>query len=306
MFRRYAVAAALIGLVFSTAALNAHQGADDNFHLASVNAAVAYVDSDTLLQDKNADRPVPIASLTKLMMALVVMESGEPLTEWLAVLPRHKDAPNNAYSRIRIGSELRRSDMLRIALMSSENLAAYTLARHHPGGYNAFVADMNKKALTLGMSNSVFVDPTGLSERNRASASDVVKLVRAAIKHPQIGDYSTTRYFSAKFRQPRYSLSYGNTNALVHRDSWGVSLSKTGYLTEAGRCLAMVSKITGKEVITVFLDSFGSRSPMGDAGRVKRWLTTGDSGKVAGAAKRYEQTKNAQYAKGSESMQATN
>lgn len=306
MFRRYTVAAALICLAFTTAAVKAAQGPADNFHLASVNAAVAYVDSDTLLQGKSPDRPVPIASLTKLMMALVVMESGEALNEWLEVLPRHKDAPNNAYSRIRIGSELRRSDMLRIALMSSENLAAYTLARHHPGGYNAFVADMNKKALTLGMTNSVFVDPTGLSERNRASASDIVKLVRAAIKHPQIGDYSTTRYFSARFRQPRYSLPYGNTNALVHRDSWGVDLSKTGYLTEAGRCLAMVSKIAGKEVITVFLDSFGTRSPMGDAGRVKRWLTTGDSGKVAGAAKRYEQKKNAQYAKGSESMQATN
>lgn len=306
MFRKYAVAAALIGLAFSAAVVKADQAAADNFHLASVNAAVAYVDSDTLLQDKNADRSVPIASLTKLMTALVVMDSGEPLNEWLEVLPRHKDAPNNAYSRIRIGSELRRSDMLRIALMSSENLAAYTLARHHPGGYNAFIADMNKKALTLGMTNSVFVDPTGLSESNRASASDIVKLVRASIKHPQIGDYSTTRYYSARFRQPRYSLSYGNTNALVHRDSWGVGLSKTGYLTEAGRCLAMVSKIDGKEVITVFLDSFGTRSPMGDAGRVKRWLSTGDSGKVAGAAKRYEQEKNAQYAKGSESIQATN
>ncbi len=304
MFRKCAIAA-LIWLAFTGAAV-AHQAAADNFHLASVNAAVAYVDSDTLLQDKNADRSVPIASLTKLMTAVVVMDSGESLNEWLEVLPRHRDAPNNAYSRIRIGSELRRSELLRIALMSSENLAAYTLARHHPGGYKAFIADMNKKALALGMTNSVFVDPTGLSERNRASAADVVKLVRAAIKHPQIGDYSTTRYYTARFRQPRYSLAYGNTNALVHRDSWGVGLSKTGYLTEAGRCLAMVSKIAGKEVITVFLDSFGTRSPMGDAGRVKRWLATGDSGKVAGAAKRYEQQKNAQYATGSKSAQATN
>ncbi|MEX0604589.1 MAG: D-alanyl-D-alanine endopeptidase [Marinobacter sp.] len=306
MYRKYAIAAALCWLAFSTSAVAAGDEAADNFHLASVNAAVAYVDSETLLQDKNADRPVPIASLTKLMTALVVMDSGEPLNEWLEVLPRHKDAPNNAYSRIRIGSELRRSDMLRIALMSSENLAAYTLARHHPGGYDAFVADMNKTALALGMTNSVFFDPTGLSERNVASASDIVKLVRASIKHPQIGDYSTTRYYSARFRQPRYSLSYGNTNALVHRDSWGVGLSKTGYLTEAGRCLAMISKVEGKEVITVFLDSFGTRSPIGDAGRVKRWLTTGESGKVAGAAKRYEQQKNAQYATGSNGMQTTN
>lgn len=275
-------------------------------HLASVNAAVAYAGDDTLLYGKYADRPVPIASLTKLMMALVVIESGEPLTEWLEVLPRHQQAVNNAYSRIRIGSELRRSAMLRIALMSSENLAAYTLARHHPGGYDAFVADMNKTALKLGMTHTRFVDPTGLSAKNHASAADLVKLVNAAFRHPEIGDYSTTGYYSARFRQPRYALSYGNTNALVHRESWGVGLSKTGYLTEAGRCLVMVSKIDGDEVITVLLDSFGTRSPIGDAGRVKRWLTTGSSGKVAKAARSYEQRKNAQYATGGDNTPKTN
>ncbi|MDL0431028.1 D-alanyl-D-alanine endopeptidase [Marinobacter sp. TBZ242] len=264
--------------------------------LASVNAAVAYADADELLYDKNADRPVPIASITKLMTALVVMKSGEPLTEWLEFRERHIPAPANAYTRIRVRSELRRADVLRIALMSSENFAAYTLARHHPGGYNAFVEAMNVQARELGMTNTTFVDPTGLSAENRSTAADLVRLVRAASEYPQIREYSTTRYFTGRFRQPRYRLAFGNTNALVHRDSWGVGVSKTGYLSEAGRCLVMLAEIDGRPVVTVLLDSLGTRSPMGDAGRIKRWLTTGAGGSVAAAAKAYERKKNAAYA----------
>ncbi|PXX93364.1 D-alanyl-D-alanine endopeptidase [Marinobacter vulgaris] len=264
--------------------------------LASVNAAVAYADTDELVYGKNADRPVPIASITKLMTALVVMDSGEPLREWLEFRERHIPAPANAYTRIRVGSELRRGDVLRIALMSSENFAAYTLAGHHPGGYDAFVEAMNAKARQLGMMNTRFVDPTGLSVNNRSTAADLVRLVRAASKHPQIREYSTTRYFSGHFRQPRYRLAFGNTNALVHRDSWGVGVSKTGYLSAAGRCLVMLSEMDGRPVVTVLLDSLGTRSPMGDAGRIKRWLTTGAGGSVAGAARAYEQKKNAAYA----------
>ncbi|WP_404365389.1 D-alanyl-D-alanine endopeptidase [Marinobacter sp.] len=268
----------------------------DGLTLASVNAAVALAGSNELLHDKHANRVVPVASLTKLMTALVVMESGAPLNEWLEVYPRHIPAEANAYSRIRKTSELRRGDMLRIALMSSENLAAYTLARHHPGGYDAFVAEMNRTAARLGMNRSRFVDPTGLSAGNQSTAADLVRLANAIMAHPKIGEYSTTRYFTARFRQPRYSLPYGNTNVLVHRQSWGVALTKTGYLEEAGRCLLMISEMQGKPVITVLLDSFGTRSPIGDAGRVKRWLQTGDSGRVAGAAYRYEQKKNAHHA----------
>lgn len=264
--------------------------------LASVNAAVAYADTDGLVYGKNADRPVPIASITKLMTALVVMDSGEPLNEWLEFRERHIPAPANAYTRIRVGSELRRGDVLRIALMSSENFAAYTLAGHHPGGYDAFVEAMNAKARQLGMMNTRFVDPTGLSVNNRSTAADLVRLVRAASKHPQIREYSTTRYFSGHFRQPRYRLAFGNTNALVHRDSWGVGVSKTGYLSAAGRCLVMLSEVDGRPVVTVLLDSLGTRSPMGDAGRIKRWLTTGAGGSVAAAARAYEQKKNAAYA----------
>ena len=238
--------------------------------LASVNAAVAYADGDGLVYGKNADRRVPIASITKLMTALVVMESGEPLTEWLDFRERHIPAPANAYTRIRVSSELRRSDVLRIALMSSENFAAHTLARHHPGGYDAFIEAMNAKAGELGMRKTTFVDPTGLSIDNRSTAADLVRLVRAASQYPQIREYSTTRYFTAQFRQPRYRLAFGNTNVLVHRESWGVGVSKTGYLSDAGRCLVMLFELDGKPLVTVLLDSLGTRSPMGDAGRMLR------------------------------------
>lgn len=275
-------------------------------NLASVNAAVAVAGADELIFGKNADRSVPIASITKVMTALVVLESGEPLDEWLTFHQRHTPAAANAYSRIRIDSQMRRADVLRIALMSSENFAAYTLARSHPGGFDAFIESMNAKARELGMTGTRFVDPTGLSSDNVSTASDLVKLVNAAAAHPEIGKYSTTDYFRGQFRNPRYSLSFGNTNALVHRDSWGVALSKTGYLSEAGRCLVMISQMNGKEVVTVLLDSLGTRSPMGDAGRIRRWLDTGARGSVAAAARRYEQQKNAAYATAGNSTVSVN
>lgn len=284
---------ALAFLLMGFAALSQ---AGEGPNLASVNAAVAHVGDNSLVFGKNADRQVPIASLTKLMTALVVLESGEPLDEPLAFHERHTPAANNAYTRIRVDSTLPRSEVIRIALMSSENFAAYTLASHHPGGYDAFVEAMNSKARALGMSGTRFVDPTGLSALNVSTASDLVRLANAAFEHPQIREYSTTGYYRAHFRNPRYSLSFGNTNPLVHRDSWGVELSKTGYLSEAGRCLVMVSDMNGRKTVTVLLDSLGTRSPLGDSGRIKRWLDTGAPGTVARAARRYEQEKNAAYA----------
>jgi D-alanyl-D-alanine endopeptidase (penicillin-binding protein 7) len=275
-------------------------------NLASVNAAVAVAGDDELIFGKNADRPVPIASVTKLMTALVVLESGEPLDEWLTFRKRHTPAAANAYSRIRIDSQMRRADVLRIALMSSENFAAYTLARSHPGGFDAFIEAMNATARELGMDGTRFVDPTGLSADNVSTASDLVRLVNAAAAYSEIQEYTTTEYFRARFRNPRYSLSFGNTNALVHRDSWGVALSKTGYLSEAGRCLVMISQMNGKKVVTVLLDSLGTRSPMGDAGRIKRWLDTGARGSVAAAARRYERQKNAAYATAGNSTVSVN
>ncbi len=265
--------------------------------LASVQAAVADLASGELLFTKHADRQVPIASVTKLMSAVVVLDSGAPLDEWLTIVPRAERAPVNAYSRIRIGSELRRADLLRITLMASENYAAYVLSRHHPGGREAFVAAMNDKAAELGMHNSHFVDASGLSAQNRSTAADLLRLVAAAMDYELIRDYTRTTGFTAQFRNPRYTLQYGNTNLLVHRESWDVALSKTGYLQVAGRCLAMVANIDGRPIAMVLLDSLGTRTPLGDAGRIGRWLRTGQGGSVAGAARDYERQRQRDYAR---------
>lgn len=236
---------------------------------------------------RRAERSVPIASITKLVTALVVLESGENPDAWLEIRDWDPRPPNNPFSHMRPGSELRRRDLLRIMLQASENLAAHTLARHHPGGFDAFVAAMNEKAAALGMTGSRFVEPSGLSPANRSTAADLVRLARRLHREPLVREYSTSRFFEAGFRAPRYRLRYGNTNRLVASSRWEVSLSKTGYLTEAGRCLVMVTAFAGEPYVVVLLDSFGSRSPLGDAGRIRRWLASGEPGRVAPAAADY-------------------
>ncbi|MFW5969877.1 MAG: D-alanyl-D-alanine endopeptidase [Halofilum sp. (in: g-proteobacteria)] len=263
--------------------------------LASVHAAVVDLDSGDILYRKHEDHAVPIASVTKLMTAMVVLDSGEPLGESLTAVQREDPAPNNAFTRIRIGSRLPRGDLLRLALMSSENHAAYLLARHHPGGMPAFVKAMNAKAKALGMNDTRFVDASGLDTGNRSTAADLLVMLRAADDYARIREYSQTRRFQANFRDPHYSLYFGNTNALVYRDQWQVGLSKTGYLKEAGRCLVMVTEIDGRRLGMVLLDSFGKHSPIGDAGRIRNWLRTGTGGMVAQAARQYEQRRAARF-----------
>jgi D-alanyl-D-alanine endopeptidase (penicillin-binding protein 7) len=283
--------AGIVLLVFGLMPINAlaaQTPSVQNLNLASVHAAIVDLDSGETLHEKYAETSVPIASLTKMMTALVILESDQPLDEYITIVERHRPTPVNAYSRIRIGSEAKREDLVRIALMASENLAAYVLARHYPGGFDAFINAMNDKAQSLGMSNTRFVDPAGLSSDNRASASDMARLLAAAWKHEKIRELSTTRYFGIWFQNPRYELRYGNTNVLVHRNRWDLELTKTGYLDAAGRCLMMATTVDGRTLGVVFLDSFGKRTPLGDAGRVRRWLETGNSGAVAGAARRYE------------------
>ncbi|MGE0623674.1 MAG: D-alanyl-D-alanine endopeptidase [Pseudomonadales bacterium] len=256
--------------------------------LASVHAAVGDLSNGRVLYEKHADLAVPIASVTKLMTAMVVLDAGQPLEEWVPILGWAEKTGKNSYSRLRVDSESRRDQLLKLALMSSENLASHTLARHYPGGLAAFVAAMNDKARTLGMTHSSFDDPTGLSVGNQASAADLWKMLAAAWQYDLIRAYSTTYQYQADFRAPRYSLAYGNTNPLTASSRWDVQLSKTGYLKESGRCLVMVTDVDGDPIGMVFLNSFGTRTPLGDAGRVRRWLTTGDSGQVAGAALDYE------------------
>jgi len=256
--------------------------------LASVHALVVDLDTGATLYQKRADTAVPIASVTKLMTAMVVLDGGQPLDEWLAIVGWNQETGKNAYSRLRIGSEAQRGELLRIALMSSENLATHVLASYYAGGVEAFVSAMNAKARSLGMSSTRFVDPAGLSPGNRSTATDLGQMVRAAFEYSQIREYTTGYQHVAQFRNPRYTLGYGNTNPLVASSRWDMVLSKTGYLNEAGRCLAMVSEIDSRPVAMILLNSFGTRTPLGDAGRVRRWLTTGESGRVAGAALEYE------------------
>ena len=266
-------------------------------NLASVSSMIIDLKNNSVLFEKNSNMVMPIASLTKLMTAMVILDAKLSLKEKIRFSKQDKNNINNYFSRIRIGSELSRADVLRIALMSSENLAASALARTYPGGMPAFVNAMNKKAKTLGMKKTHFVNSTGLSKENVSTASDLARMVIAASKYKLIKEYTTTKVYTARFKKPRYVLAYTNTNVLVRAGHKDVKLSKTGYLDEAGRCLVMLRKVGNKNVVMVFLDSFGKRSPIGDANRTKKWLQTGKRGKVAKAASNYERVKLAFYAK---------
>ena len=281
----------LAGLLLLIAGLlTSFSSSASEVQLASVHAAIGDLSTGKLLHTKNAELTVPIASVTKLMTAMVVLDGGQPLDEQITILGWQKKTAKNGYSRIRVDSRSRRDQLLKLALMSSENLASHTLARHYPGGFDAFVQAMNEKAEALGMKSSRFDDPTGLSLGNVASAEDLWKMLAAAHNYEEIRAYSTTYQHHASFSGPRYSLPYGNTNPLTASSRWDVQLSKTGYLKEAGRCLVMVADVEGKPIGMVFLNSFGTRTPLGDAGRARRWLTTGEAGRVAGAARDYEQS----------------
>ena len=262
-----------------------------NLQLASVSAVVIDAESGEVLYKKYPNMVKPMASLTKVMTAMVVLDAKLPLNETIRFSTEDRKANNYYHSRIRVGSELPRGEVLRLALMSSENLAAAALGRNYPGGMPAFVAKMNEKARALGMKNTHYVDSSGLSHDNVSTAADLAKLVAAAAKYRDINTYSTTPIYTANFTSPRYRLDYVNSNPLVRYQRWDVAMSKTGYLNEAGRCLVMKANVDGKDLLIVMLDSFGKTSPMGDAGRIKRWLASGNGGTVASAAKDYQKRK---------------
>ncbi len=279
---------AALGLLLVGVAAGSATARADGLQLASVHAMALDLTSGETLFAKHAEVPAPIASVTKLMTALVVRESGAALDEWLTILERDRPAPANAWSRLRIDSRATRGDLLRIALMSSENLAAHVLGRHYPGGLDAFIAAMNARAAELGMNDTRFVDATGLSADNVSTAADLARLLAVAWEDPVIRAYSTTPRFTVQFRDPGYALGFGNTNRLVHNGRWDVGLSKTGYLNAAGRCLVMITQVEDRPVAMVLLNSFGTHTPLGDAGRLRRWLEAGVTGQVAGAALAYE------------------
>lgn len=235
------------------------------------NAALVIDQSNSqVLFEKNAAVALPIASLTKLMTALMVVEAHQDMDEVLEVTPDDIDRERNSSSRLRVGARMSRGNMLHIALMSSENRAASALGRHYPGGLPAFVAAMNAKAKVLGMNDARFVDPTGLSSLNVASARDLARLVVAAYQHPIIREYSTDAKYAVN--AGRYQLQYMNSNRLVMNPGWEIGLQKTGYITEAGRCLVMQTRVGSRPVVMVFLDSKGKDTRLADAARVRKWL----------------------------------
>ncbi|MES2933436.1 MAG: D-alanyl-D-alanine endopeptidase [Pseudomonadota bacterium] len=244
----------------------------DPLELQSAVALVIDQENSEVLFEKNSKVVLPIASITKLMTGLVVVEAQQNMDELLEVTEEDIDKEKNSSSRLRIGAQLTRSNMLHIALMSSENRAASALGRNYPGGLPAFVAAMNEKARALGMTGTRYVDSTGLSSQNMASAQDLAKLVVAAHKHPILCQYSTdTKYV---VDTGGYQLQYQSSNRLVANPEWEIGLQKTGYIAEAGRCLVMQAKIQGRAVIMVFLDSKGKYSRLADAGRIRKWLAT--------------------------------
>ena len=244
---------------------------DDALDLKSSVALVMDQDTNEVLVSKNPGAVLPIASITKLMTALIVAEAHLPLDETLTVTQEDVDTEKGSRSRLRVGTQLTREEMLHLALMSSENRAAHALGRHYPGGLPAFVEAMNAKAALLGMSDTHYVEPTGLSSKNQSSARDLATLVKAAHEHQIIRELSTSPEYSVAVG--KREMQFRTTNALVRNPSWEIGLQKTGYIAEAGRCLVMQATMAGRQLIMVFLDSAGKYSRLGDAERVRRWVT---------------------------------
>ncbi len=227
-------------------------------------------DSGQLLYSRNDAGAKPIASITKLMTAMVVLDARLPMDETLTISRDDVDTLKGSSSRIPVGAKMTREEALRLALMSSENRAASALARHYPGGNDAFVRAMNAKARMIGMEHSHFADSTGLHASNRASAMDLVRLVQASHSYPEIRAFSTEGARTA--RLGAQALEFRNTNPLVRNPDWDIGISKTGYIREAGRCLVMQTRVAARSVVIVLLDAGGSQTRVGDAARIKRWL----------------------------------
>ena len=246
-------------------------GLEGDPHLRSASALVIDIDGNVIYgKDINTIRP--IASITKLMMAMVIIDSGVDLQEKITVTRDDRDLVQLTGSRLEYGATLTRKQMILLAIMSSENRAAAVLGRTFPGGMKQFVTQMNAKAAELGMRHSRFADPAGLNVENMSTASDLVKMVAAAYGYPLIRQASTTRRLEVYPYAGRGPLTYGNTNRLLKNESWDIALSKTGYINEAGRCLVMQANIEGESVSIVLLNSFGKLTPFGDSNRLRKWM----------------------------------
>jgi D-alanyl-D-alanine endopeptidase (penicillin-binding protein 7) len=270
----FSFTALIIATVASNSLLANHAQAkspQSNPGLKSASALVT--DSDgNIIYSKDIDTVRSIASITKLMTAMVILDAGLDLDEKITITKEDRDLIRLTGSRLEYGATLSRLELLQLALMSSENRAATALGRSYPGGMELFVAQMNIKATKLGMHNSQFADPAGLLQENVSTASDLGKMVTAAATYPLITEATTTVRKEVHPYAKRGPLNYGNTNRLLKNKSWDIALSKTGYINEAGRCLVMQANIEGEDVSIVLLNSFGKLTPFGDSNRLRSWL----------------------------------
>lgn len=265
-----AMAATVVAAKPSFGELAGLHHATDPLELKSSVALVIDQDTQEVLLRKNEQAILPIASLTKLMTGLLISEARLPMHEPITITQEDVDTEKGSRSRLSVGTTLTRQEMLHLALMSSENRAANALGRTYPGGLGTFVAKMNAKARQLGMADTRYVEPTGLSSNNQSSARDLAMLVNVASRDPLLREFSTSPGHEVAVGQR--TLQYNNTNRLVKNPDWDIGLQKTGYIAEAGRCLVMQTKVAGRKLIMVFLDSAGKYSRLGDAERVRNWV----------------------------------
>lgn len=264
--------------------------------IASGSAMIVDLQTNKVLYSSHPDLVRPIASITKLMTAMVVLDAHLSMDELLSVDISHTPEMKGVYSRVRLNSKISRKNMLLLALMSSENRAAASLAHHYPGGYDAFIRAMNAKAKSLGMSHTRYVEPTGLSIDNVSTARDLTKMLIASKQYPLLGQLSTTKEDMATFSNPPYTLPFRNTNHLVYRNNWNIQLTKTGFTNNAGHCLVMRTVINNRPVSLVVLDAFGKYTHFADANRLRNWMETGKITPVPSSALSYKKQKAAQMA----------
>jgi len=241
-------------------------------------SALVLDQSGDVVYAKEMDEPRPIASITKLMTAMVILDASLPLDERITITKEDRDLIRLTGSRLGYGAALTREQLVGLALMASENRASNALARTYPGGRKAFVEAMNRKARELGMNDSRFADPAGLDAGNVASARDIAKMVRTAYEYPLIRNATTTASMTVRPYKGRGPLRFGNTNRLLRNDAWDIELSKTGYINEAGRCLVMQAEIADRHMVIVLLNSFGKLTPFGDSNRIRKWIERGIEG----------------------------
>ncbi len=252
----------------------------DNPGLQSIGVLILNENSGEVLFEKNADNIIPIASITKLMTAMVVLDAHLPLNELISISDADVDSLKNTSSRLSVGTTLTRGEMLLLALMSSENRAASALSHNYPGGRGAFTRKMNEKAQQLGMRKSRFFDPTGLTPSNVSTPRELALMVKAAQRYPEIHQFSTSSEYTFSSNMRGSTLTFRNTNPLVKDADWDIGVSKTGFINEAGRCIVMQATINNTPVVMVLMDSNGKYTRIGDVQRVRKWIESNEFAKL--------------------------